>query len=603
MSTNTNTTTSSWLRGGEFLVKESAPEQLFIREEFSEEELMMFHAAQDFLKTEVIPELARFEQGDYALVESLMKKMGELGLLGISVPEAYGGLGLGFNLSMLICEEVSSVAGSLATAFGAHTGIGTLPILLYGSEELKMRFLPKISTGEWISCYNLTEPNAGSDANSGKTKALLSEDGTYYEITGQKIWISNAGFADVFIVFAKIEDDKNLTGFVLLKDEVEGLILNPEEHKLGLKSSSTRQVFYDKVRVPANQMLGERNGGFKIAVNALNVGRIKLAAATNGAAMKVISLAVNYANERKQFGQSISTFGAIQHKLAEMATRTWVTDAALYRAGRDIEDNIARLLESGKTDQEAKLKGIEEYSIECAILKVLGSEVSDYVIDEGLQIYGGMGFSADAPMEAAYRDARISRIYEGTNEINRMLIVNMLLKKAMSGKLNLTGPAMAVAQELMSIPDFSGPDESILFDEEKRILKNFKKAALLVSGAAVQKLMMTLSNEQEILMHTADMVIQIYAFESALLKAEKLILKNGQEASSATTDMMRIYMHHASEIINHNGKEALMAFTDGDEQRMMLMGLKRFTKVPAFNLKEARRRVAANVIEANQYCF
>ncbi len=602
MSTTTHTT-ASWLRGGEFLIKESTPEQLFIREEFSEEELMMFHAAQDFIKSEVMPHLARFEQGDYALVESLMKKMGELGLLGISVPEAYGGLGLGFNLSMLICEEVSSVAGSLATAFGAHTGIGTLPILLYGSEELKQRFLPKIATGEWISCYNLTEPNAGSDANSGKTKAVLSADGQHYEITGQKIWISNAGFADVFIVFAKIEDDKNLTGFVLLKDEVEGLTLNQEEHKLGLKSSSTRQVFYDKVKVPVNQMLGERNGGFKIAVNALNIGRIKLAAATNGAGMKVISLAVNYANERKQFGQSISSFGAIKHKLAEMATRTWVTDAALYRAGRDIEDNTARLLEAGKSDQEAKLKGIEEYSIECAILKVLGSEVSDYVIDEGLQIYGGMGFSADAPMEAAYRDARISRIYEGTNEINRMLIVNMLLKKAMSGKLNLTGPAMAVAQELMSIPDFSGPDESILFDEEKRILKNFKKAALMVSGAAVQKLMMTLANEQEILMHAADMVIQIYAFESALLKAEKMVQKHGAEAASATTDMMRIYMHHAAAIINNSGKEALMAFTEGDEQRMMLMGLKRFTKVPAFNLKDARRRIADKLIEANHYCF
>lgn len=604
MSNTPNPTTSSaWLRGGEFLIRESSWDQLFIREEFSEEELMMYRAAQDFVKTEVVPHLARFEQGDYDLVESLMKKMGDLGLLGISVPESYGGLGLGFNLSMLICEEVSSVAGSLATAFGAHTGIGTLPILLYGSEALKQRFLPKIASGEWISCYNLTEPNAGSDANSGKTKAVLSADGQHYEITGQKIWISNAGFADVFIVFAKIDDDKNLTGFVLLKDEVSGLTLNAEEHKLGLKSSSTRQVFYDKVRVPVNQMLGERNGGFKIAVNALNVGRIKLAAATNGAAMKVISLAVNYANERKQFGQSISSFGAIQHKIAEMTTRTWVTDAALYRAGRDIEDNIARLLEAGKNEQEAKLKGIEEYSIECAILKVLGSEVSDYVIDEGLQIYGGMGFSADAPMEAAYRDARISRIYEGTNEINRMLIVNMLLKKAMSGQLNLTSPAMAVAQELMSIPDFSGPDESILFDEEKRILKNFKKAALMVSGAAVQKLMMTLANEQEILMHAADMVIQLYAFESSLLKAEKLIQKNGAEAASAAVDMMRIYMHHAAMVIQNSGKEALMAFTEGDEQRMMLMGLKRFTKVPAYNLKEARRRVASKVIEANHYCF
>ena len=594
---------SQRIKGGEFLIKESSFNEIFIREEFSEEALMMFHAAEDFMKSEVMPHIARFEQGDYPLVEELLKKMGSLGLLGISVPEEYGGLGLGFNLSMLICEEVSSLVGSLATAYGAHTGIGTLPILLYGSPHIRAKFLPKIASGEWISCYNLTEPGAGSDANSGKTKAVLSSDGQHYEITGQKIWISNAGFADVFIVFAKIEDDKNLTGFVFHKDEVSGLSLNPEEHKLGLKSSSTRQVFYDKVKVPVDQMLGERNGGFKIAVNALNVGRIKLAAATNGACRKVINYAIRYANERIQFGKPIASFGAIKHKLAEMAIKTYVTDAALYRAGDDIEKNTQRLIEEGMSDQQAKLKGIEEYSIECAILKVFGSEASDFVVDEGLQIYGGMGFSADAPMEAAYRDARISRIYEGTNEINRMLIVNMLLRKAMSGQLNITGPAMAVAKELMSIPDFSDADENILFDAEKRVLQNLKKACLMVAGAAVQKLMMTLADEQELLISLADMVIEIYILESAILKTEKLIQSKGMDACRNHILMVQTYMHEAADKLSRAGKESLYSFAEGDELRMMLMGLRRFTKVQPMNLKSARRSIADAMLENANYCY
>lgn len=591
------------LRGGEWLVKDQPAEEVFIREDFSEEQLMMFEATKEFMKTEVAPNLARFEKGDYPLVESLMKKAGEMGLLGISVPQEYGGLGMGFNTSMLICEEISSMTGSLATAFGAHTGIGTLPIQYYASEELKQKFLPKIASGEWISCYNLTEPDAGSDANSGKTKAVLSADGKHYEITGQKIWISNAGFADVFIVFARIEDDKNITGFVFHKDEVSGLSLNDEEHKLGLKSSSTRQVFYDRVKVPADSMLAARGDGFKIAVNALNAGRIKLGAAVVGAAFKTINFAVNYANERKQFGKTIGSFGAIQHKIAEMATLAYVSDAALYRAGQDIEDNQNRLVAKGLPEAEAKLKGIEEYAVECAILKVFCSEAMAFIVDEGVQIYGGMGYSADAPMEAAYRDARISRIYEGTNEINRMLTVDMLLKKALKGQLDLIGPAMKVANELMDIPDFGAEEADGLFVAEKKILKNLKKATLLVAGAAVQKFQTKLEQEQEILMQVADMAIEVYALESALLKTEKLVGRIGQDTCAERIAMVTLYAHKAANKVNIAGKEAIYAIGEGDEQRMMLLGLKRFTKTDAVNLKELRRTIAAKLLAENRYPF
>lgn len=592
----------SYLKGGQFLVKETKANEIFIREEFGEEQQMMLGATQDFNEKEIRPNIMRFEEKDYDLVEEIIRKAGDLGLLGINVPEKYQGLGMGFNTGMLICEEISSLTGSVATAFGAHTGIGTLPVLLYGTEAQKQHYLPKLASGEWIACYNLTEPDAGSDANAGKTKAVLTEDGEHYEITGQKIWISNAGFAQVFIVFARIEDDKNITGFIFEKDQVEGITLNPEEAKLGIRSSSTRQVFYNQVKVPTSAMLGKRGEGFKIAMNALNVGRIKLSVAVTGAGKKVMDYAINYANERKQFKTPIASFGAIQHKLSEMATKIYVADAGNYRAGQNIEDHIKRLEEEGLSTQDAKLKGVEEYAIECAILKVFGSEMIQYVSDEAVQIYGGMGFSAESEVEASYRDARISRIYEGTNEINRLLIVKMMLKKALTGEIDLLGPAKAVTKELMSIPSFKSSSKQF-FDEEKKVLMNLKKATLMIAGAATKKLGEKLAEEQEVMMNVANMIIEIYMLESALLKTEKLVEKDGEVAHKEKVAMTTLYSHHAVEEIHKNGKEALYAISEGDEQRMMLMGLKRFTKTQPTNLKELRRQVAKKLTEEKQYCF
>lgn len=592
-----------FLRGGEFIIHESKAEDIFIPEDFSEEQRMMAEATTDFIEKEVVPHRERFEAKDYAFTEELMKKVGELGLLGITVPEEYNGLGMDFNTSMLVTDRISGISGSLSTAYGAHTGIGVLPIALYGNEEQKQKYLPKLVTGEYMGAYCLTEPGAGSDANSGKTKAELTADGKHYKINGQKIWISNAGFADIFTVFARIEDDKYLTGFIVERG-TEGLSFGEEENKLGIRASSTRQVFFNDMLVPVENLLGERNGGFKIAMNALNYGRIKLAVATLDASRRVITHSVQYGNERKQFGQSLTSFGAIQQKLADMTTKTWASESAVYRAGQDVEDHIIRLQGEGMSSAEAKLKGVEEYAIECAILKVFGSEVSSYVVDEGVQIYGGMGYSADAPMEAAYRDARIARIYEGTNEINRMHSVGMLLKKAMKGELDIMTPAMAVGQELMSIPSFDTPDYSVLFAEEKEIIAKLKKAFLMVAGKAVEKFTVEIDKEQQLLMNSADMMLQIYAAESAILRAEKLAKKNGEQAAASQIDMARLNLHFAIEEIGRSGREAIYSFAEGDEQRMLLMGLKRFTKVQnPINVKAVRKSIAANIIAENKFPF
>ena len=595
--------TADFLKGGEFLIRSTTYDKVFIPEDFTEEQRMMAEATTEFIEKEVIPQKERFEAKDYEFTLDLMKKAGELGLLGISVGENYGGLGMDFNTSMLVCDRISGVSGSLSTAYGAHTGIGTLPISLYGNEEQKSKYLPKLASGEWMGAYCLTEPGAGSDANSGKTKAELTDDGKNYKINGQKIWISNAGFANLFIVFARIEDDKNITGFIVERT-TEGLSFGEEENKLGIRASSTRQVFFNDMLVPVENLLGERNGGFKIAMNALNYGRIKLAVATLDSCRRIINHSVSYANERVQFNQPISSFGAIQKKIADMATKTYVAESATYRAGQDIENHISRLQEQGMGMSESKLKGVEEYAIECAILKVYASEVGSFIVDEGVQIFGGMGYSADAPLEAAYRDMRISRIYEGTNEINRMLSVGMLLKKALKGELDLMSPAMKIAGELMEIPSFDTPDYSELFVEEKEILGKLKKSILMVAGKAVEKFTITIEDQQELLMHAADMLIEVYAAESAILRAEKIAITKSEADAEYQINMAQLNLFIAIEKLGYSGREAIYSFTEGDEQRMLLMGLKRFTKhVQNINPQELRRKIAAKVIEENKYPF
>jgi len=588
------------IKGGEFLIRETQAQDVFIPEDWNEEQQMIAKMAQDFLDTEVHPHLDRIDKMEEGLMASLLTKAGELGLMGVSVPEEYGGFGKDFNTSMLVAE-VAGAGFSFAVALSAHTGIGTLPILYYGNEEQKQKYIPKLASGEWKASYCLTEPASGSDANSGKTKAVLSEDGKHYILNGQKMWITNGGFADIFTVFAKIDDDENLSAFIVEKD-FPGISINEEEKKMGIKGSSTVQVFLNDCKVPVENLLSERENGFKIAVNILNIGRIKLAAAAIGGCKQCITTAVGYANEREQFGRPISKYGAIRYKLAEMAIKTFATESASYRIGQNIDDAYDSLISEGMDPAKAKLKSVEQFAVECAMMKVHGSETLDYVVDEGVQIYGGMGYSAEAPMDRAYRDARINRIFEGTNEINRMLTVDMMLKRAMKGELDLMGPAMDVAGELMAIPDFGEMDDS-LFAEEKRYIIAFKKAVLMVAGAAVQKLMMTLAKEQEILMNIADMLIELYVAESTLLRAQKIHSKYGEQAAALKLDMARVYIYDAADKIHIAGKNAINAFTEGDEQRMMLMGLRRFTKVAPVNTKELRQRIALQLIEENKYCF
>ncbi|MCH1596092.1 MAG: acyl-CoA dehydrogenase family protein [Flavobacteriaceae bacterium] len=598
------TTTDTIIRGGQFIVKTLNPSSIFTIEDLSEEQRMMRESTKEFAERELWSNWERFEKKDYEFTKVCMQKAGELGLLSIAVPESYGGMGMGFVSTMLVCDYISGVSGSFSTAFGAHTGIGTMPITLYGNEEQKQKYVPKLASGEWFGAYCLTEPGAGSDANSGKTKAILSEDGSHYLITGQKMWISNAGFANLFIVFARVEDDKNITGFIVENDPSNGISYGEEEHKLGIHSSSTRQVFFNETKVPLENMLSERGNGFKIAMNALNVGRIKLAAACLDAQRRVIREAVKYAKERVQFGTPIADFGAIKEKLAVMATNCYADEAAAYRAAKDIEDSIANRLAKGSSHQEAELKGVEEFAIECSILKVIVSEHMQTCSDEGIQIFGGMGFSADAPMESAWRDARISRIYEGTNEINRMLSVGMLIKKAMKGHVDLLGPAYAVKEELMGIPSFEVPDFSEPLSQEVDLIQRLKKVFLMVAGAAVEKYGTELETNQMLLLCAADILIEIYQSESVVYRTLKNIDRYGVESQKVQIAMSQLYVFNATEHIERKAKEGIASISEGDEQRGMLMGLKRFTKYQNLpNIVGIKELIAESVKNTDGYVF
>lgn len=595
----TEAQTAVTLKGAEWLIRESAPEGTFIPEEFNEEQKMVMDMCHSFLDAEVLPILDRIDNLEPGLMPSLMDKAGEQGLLGASIPEEFGGLGKDFITSTIVNEGLGG-GHSFSVAIAAHTGIGTLPILYFGTTEQKAKYIPKLASGEWKGAYGLTEPNSGSDALSAKTTAKLSADGKHYLINGQKCWITNGGFADVYTVFAKIDGDK-FTAFIIERG-TEGFTQGPEEHKMGIKGSSTVQLYFQDCKVPVENVLGEIGKGHVIAFNILNIGRLKLCAAALGGAKSCMDITIQYANTREQFKQPIARFGAIQQKLADVAIRAWVAESALYRSAMWVEEKEKELLAAGKPFHEALLGAAEEYAVECAMLKVFGSELLDYAVDEGVQVHGGNGFSAEYNISRAYRDSRINRIYEGTNEINRLLTVDMILKRAMKGRLDLMGPAMAVQKELMSIPDFGSGDDQP-FASERKLVASMKKAILMVAGAAVQKLMMQIEHEQEILLNIADMAIEVFHAESALLRAMKLVEANGEASAALPVDMARTYLYDAADRVNKAGRDAINAFASGDEQRMMLLGVKRFTKAEPFNTKDARRRIAARLIADNAYTF
>ncbi|WP_152267776.1 acyl-CoA dehydrogenase family protein [Agriterribacter humi] len=610
---NTGAPATTILKGGEWIIRESKPEDIFTPEDFNEEQKMIMEMCTTFVGNEVLPIIERIDKQEPGLMPSLLDKAGEQGLLGVSIPEEYGGLGKDFVTSTLVNEGLGS-GFSFSVAIAAHTGIGTLPILYFGTPQQKEKYIPRLTTGEWKGSYGLTEPNSGSDALSAKTSAKLSSDGKHYLLNGQKCWITNGGFADVYTVFAKVVGDDlpalptgqadGKTGFTafIVDRGIEGFTQGPEEHKMGIKGSSTVQLYFQDAKVPVENVLGEIGKGHIIAFNILNIGRLKLCAAALGGAKGAATTAIQYANTREQFKQPIAQFGAMKHKMAEMATRIWVAESALYRTAKWIDDKEQELVQEGKPFSEALLAGAEEYAIECAMLKVFGSEVLDFVVDEGVQIHGGNGFSAEYIISRAYRDSRINRIFEGTNEINRLLTVDMVLKRAMKGRLDLMGPATAVQKELMSIPDFGSGDDGA-FAKELKLISSMKKAILMVAGAAVQKLMMKIESEQEILMHIADMAINVFHAESALLRAIKITDQQGEPAAALYLDMARTYLYDTADRVNKSGRDAINAFAGGDEQRMMLLGVKRFTKAEPFNSKDARRRIADKLISDNRYSF
>jgi len=589
--------------GGSFIIKESNPNEIFTPEDFTEEHKMMKESVIEFVDREIVPKKQRFEQKDYKLTEEMMSKIGELGFLGVSVPEQYGGLGMGFVSTMLVCDYISGASGSISTAFGAHTGIGILPIVLYGTEDQKQKYLPNLASGKWIGSYCLTEPGSGSDANSGKTKAVLSNDGTHYKISGQKMWISNAGFARLFIVFARIEDDKNISAFLVPSEPSNGITLGDEENKLGIHSSSTRQVFFNETKVPIENMLGERQQGFKIAMNALNVGRIKLGVACLEAQRRIITESVKYSNERIQFKSPISSFGAIKEKISQMATSCYIGESACYRAAKDIENRTEVFLSEGMSHQESELKGVEDFAIECSLIKIGISEDIMNCSDEGIQIFGGMGFSAEAPMESAWRDARIGRIYEGTNEINRMLSVGMLLKKGIKGQINLMEAVMNAKSDLLKNLDKKEISANIL-SNETQLLINLKKIFLILIGKAVEKYSQDLEKKQQILISLSDILIEIYLIDSGLKRTIKNINRSDKESQSSQIKMTQLYLYEANEIILKKSKDIIYSISEGNEKSELLSLIKKtciYKSCP--NIFGLKTEIANKIISENKYCF
>ena len=594
------------IKGSEFIVNELIPETIFTPEDFSEEQILMRDAVKEFVEREIIAERSRFENKDYGYTKEVMQKAGELGFLSVGVPEEYGGMGMSFTSSMLVCEYISGANGSFSTAFGAHTGIGTMPIVLYGNEDQKSKYVPKLASGEWFGSYCLTEPGAGSDANSGKTVAKLSDDKKYYLITGQKIWISNAGFANLFIVFARIGNDKNITAFIVPVDLKNGISLGEEEEKLGIRASSTRQVFFNETKVPVENILGERGGGFKIAINSLNVGRIKLAAATIEGQRHVTTLAVQYANQRVQFKSPISSFGAIQSKIATMATYCFATESAAYRSANDIENRISELKSSGCSSQESELKAFEDFAVECSILKVAGSDNGQNCSNHGIQIFGGMGYSCDSPMEMAWRDSRIAQIYEGTNEINKMLSIAMILKKASRGDIDLITKSSEILNKIknnVNIFDLDSSNENNLA-QENQLIKNLKKAFLILINLSFQKYGTKLEYQQQILMNMADILIDIYLAESVYLRVSKNLNELSDKEKLVKESIVKLYTFESSQRAINLFKEVSINVTKETEHKTMIeIGNNLLSYKNNPDIVELRRIIAKNVIENNKYPF
>lgn len=588
------------LKSGEFLVEEIDARDIFIPEEFDEEPRMIAQTCQDFLETEVYPNMEAVEKQDRELMKSMLKKSGDLGLMGISVAEEYGGFGQNFVTQMLAAETIGA-GYSFSVAFMAHCGIGTLPIMYYGNEEQRQKYVTKLATGELLGAYCLTEPGAGSDANAGKTKATLSEDGKYYILNGQKMWITNAGFADIQTVFAKIDNDRVLSAFIV-ESAWDGVVVNPDEHKMGIKGSSTAQIFYNDVKVPVENLIGRRGEGFRIALSILHMGRIKLGANVLGASKKAINDSVQYANERKQFNTLISSFGTIKHKLAEQVIRTFAAESINYRVSKDIDDLMEEYKSQDCDKGKASIDAIAHYAVEAALLKVYSSEMLDFVVDEAVQIHGGMGYSAEMAVERAYRDSRINRIFEGTNEINTLLVVDTAMKRAMKGDFDLFGKAEALYAQLDSITDGKTDGESY-FEEKLRYAKNFKKVAQMLLHKASELYGKQLVHEQEVLNNLAVMMMEIYVVESSSLRVQKLESIKGADAVSLYKDIIDVLVFDSAAVVRKSAMDAIYSMVSGDEADKLAKAVDTLTRVKGVNTKDARRRVADKLIEDNTYKF